>query len=147
MDLKHSIDMTASAETVLHVSKSTDFIKPKDSSTNFEAQNPGTFHSYCIRGWIDWASRYQFNDFVCVFFLLFFSMKTGDFKVYARRWLVLAIFTLYSASNALQWIQYSIIANVIERWVKNSIFSAQTNKWHKLITGCDARTTSGERKK
>lgn len=35
--------MTASAETVIHGSKSTDFIKPKGSSTNLEAQNPGTF--------------------------------------------------------------------------------------------------------
>lgn len=42
MDLKHSTDMTASAETVIHGSKSTDFIKPKGSSTNLEAQNPGT---------------------------------------------------------------------------------------------------------
>lgn len=40
---------------------------------------------------------------------------TGEFRVYTRRWVVLAIFTLYSASNALQWIQYSIIANVVER--------------------------------
>lgn len=34
-------------------------------------------------------------------------------KVYKIRWLILSIFVLYSASNAMQWIQYSIIANVI----------------------------------
>lgn len=33
--------------------------------------------------------------------------------VYKRRWLILGIFVLYSASNAMQWIQYSIIANII----------------------------------
>lgn len=43
--------------------------------------------------------------------------SAGEFKVYKRRWAVLAIFTLYSSSNALQWIQYSIIANIIQKWV------------------------------
>uniref|UniRef100_A0A1B0GKI7 Putative permease of the major facilitator superfamily protein n=1 Tax=Lutzomyia longipalpis TaxID=7200 RepID=A0A1B0GKI7_LUTLO len=41
---------------------------------------------------------------------------SSEFRVYKRRWIVLAIFCLYSASNALQWIQYSIIANIIQRW-------------------------------
>lgn len=39
--------------------------------------------------------------------------KPTEYKLYTRRWLVLAIFVLYSASNAMQWIQYSIIADVI----------------------------------
>ncbi|GJQ67523.1 hypothetical protein Trydic_g8335 [Trypoxylus dichotomus] len=34
-------------------------------------------------------------------------------EVYKIRWLILGIFVLYSASNAMQWIQYSIIANII----------------------------------
>ncbi|KAJ4928789.1 hypothetical protein JOQ06_004414, partial [Pogonophryne albipinna] len=33
-------------------------------------------------------------------------------KLYLRRFAVLAVFCLYSLSNAFQWIQYSIIANV-----------------------------------
>ncbi|KRT86292.1 membrane transporter [Oryctes borbonicus] len=33
--------------------------------------------------------------------------------VYKIRWVILGIFVLYSASNAMQWIQYSIIANII----------------------------------
>lgn len=41
MDLKHSVDMTGSSETYIHASKSTDFIKPKDSSNNLEAHNQG----------------------------------------------------------------------------------------------------------
>lgn len=42
---------------------------------------------------------------------------TGEYKVYARRWIVLAIFVFYSASNAMQWIQFSIIANVVQKYV------------------------------
>ncbi|XP_031342708.1 uncharacterized MFS-type transporter C09D4.1 isoform X2 [Photinus pyralis] len=37
-------------------------------------------------------------------------------KVYKIRWLILAIFVLYSASNAMQWVQYSIIADVIVKY-------------------------------
>ncbi|XP_053684189.1 feline leukemia virus subgroup C receptor-related protein 2 [Sabethes cyaneus] len=44
------------------------------------------------------------------------ALAPGEFKVYKRRWLVLAIFVMYSASNALQWIQYSIIANIVQRY-------------------------------
>lgn len=36
--------------------------------------------------------------------------------VYKTRWLMLGIFVLYSASNAMQWIQYSIISNVIVKY-------------------------------
>ncbi|KAJ9601196.1 hypothetical protein L9F63_000664 [Diploptera punctata] len=36
-----------------------------------------------------------------------------DCKLYKRRWLILLIFVLYSMSNAMQWIQYSIISNII----------------------------------
>ncbi|KFB48526.1 AGAP005839-PA-like protein [Anopheles sinensis] len=44
------------------------------------------------------------------------ALAPGEFRVYKRRWLVLAIFVMYSASNALQWIQYSIIANIVQRY-------------------------------
>uniref|UniRef100_A0A336KTF1 Choline/ethanolamine transporter FLVCR1 n=1 Tax=Culicoides sonorensis TaxID=179676 RepID=A0A336KTF1_CULSO len=40
----------------------------------------------------------------------------GEFRVYKRRWIILGLFVLYSASNALQWIQYSIIANIVQRY-------------------------------
>lgn len=74
MDLKHSTDMTASAETVIHGSKSTDFIKPKGSSTNLEAQNPGTISlphpisELLIRNRLNWAFLLQF---VHIFFSRF----------------------------------------------------------------------------
>lgn len=41
MDLTHSVDITGSSETYIHASKSTDFIKPKDSSNNLETHNQG----------------------------------------------------------------------------------------------------------
>lgn len=34
-------------------------------------------------------------------------------QIYKIRWFVLALFVLYSASNSLQWIQFSIIADVV----------------------------------
>lgn len=37
-------------------------------------------------------------------------------KVYKRRWVILALFVAFSASNAMQWIEYSIIADVISRF-------------------------------
>ncbi|CAK1544367.1 unnamed protein product [Leptosia nina] len=39
-----------------------------------------------------------------------------EYKVYPIRWLVLAIFVLYSASNAMQWIQYSIIQDTVVKY-------------------------------
>ncbi|KAF5296872.1 hypothetical protein FQA39_LY12390 [Lamprigera yunnana] len=37
-------------------------------------------------------------------------------QVYKYRWVVLIIFVFYSASNAMQWIQYSIVADVVEKF-------------------------------
>ncbi|XP_047429526.1 feline leukemia virus subgroup C receptor-related protein 1 isoform X2 [Mugil cephalus] len=37
-------------------------------------------------------------------------------RLYARRFAVLAVFSLYSLVNAFQWIQYSIITNVFTRY-------------------------------
>ncbi|CAL4106107.1 unnamed protein product, partial [Meganyctiphanes norvegica] len=36
-----------------------------------------------------------------------------EFKVYPIRYVILILFVMYSMSNAFQWIQYSIIANII----------------------------------
>lgn len=43
MDLTHSTDLTVTTESYIPGSKSTDFIKPKDSSNNLEAQNQGEY--------------------------------------------------------------------------------------------------------
>ncbi|XP_053981948.1 feline leukemia virus subgroup C receptor-related protein 2-like [Hylaeus volcanicus] len=39
-----------------------------------------------------------------------------DIKVYKRRWLMLGLFILYTATTAFQWIQYSIITNIVSRY-------------------------------
>lgn len=55
-------------------------------------------------------------------------------KVYRRRWLILMIFVLYSASNAMQWIQYSIIANIVMDYYKVSSFSVDMTSMIFMIT-------------
>lgn len=37
-------------------------------------------------------------------------------KVYAIRWVVLGIFVSYSAISAFQWIQFSIISDVVTKY-------------------------------
>lgn len=49
--------------------------------------------------------------------IFFIYLIPGEFRVYKIRWLILGLFVLYSASNALQWIQYSIIANIVQKYV------------------------------
>ena len=51
------------------------------------------------------------------------SQKTGDtissttvYTVYTRRWFILALFVLYSASNAFQWTQLVIITSILEKY-------------------------------
>ncbi|XP_066589928.1 heme transporter FLVCR2-like [Prorops nasuta] len=55
-------------------------------------------------------------------------------KIYKRRWLVLAIFVLYSASNAIQWIQYSIIANIIMRYYNIQSFHVDMTSMAYMVT-------------
>lgn len=42
--------------------------------------------------------------------------QATECRVYSRRWLILFLFVLYSMSNAMQWIQYSIISNIITKF-------------------------------
>jgi len=46
----------------------------------------------------------------------------GQLGEYRRRWLMLALFVLCSCCNALHWIQFSIITNVVTRF-----FSVSSN--------------------
>lgn len=51
-------------------------------------------------------------------------------QVYPIRWLILAIFVMYSCVNAMQWIQYSIITDVV---IKYYGVSAQAVNWTSMI--------------
>ncbi|XP_063221494.1 heme transporter FLVCR2-like [Bacillus rossius redtenbacheri] len=46
-----------------------------------------------------------------------------EHPVYARRWLILAIFVLYSTVNGMQWVQFSIISNIVQRYYGVSSFA------------------------
>lgn len=41
------------------------------------------------------------------------QQRSEKVQVYSMRWLVLGIFVAYSASNSVQWIQFSIISDVV----------------------------------
>lgn len=51
-------------------------------------------------------------------------------KVYSIRWLILFLFVFFSASNAMQWIQYTIISNVIRDYYS---VSADWVNWTSII--------------
>jgi len=55
------------------------------------------------------------EHFEVAFTWLAFYFYFPGYKVYARRWAVLILFVFYSSSNAMQWIQYTIINNIITR--------------------------------
>ena len=42
--------------------------------------------------------------------------NSNQYVVYKTRWLMLLVFVLFSMSNAFQWIQYSIITNIISEY-------------------------------
>ncbi|XP_029163645.1 uncharacterized MFS-type transporter C09D4.1-like [Nylanderia fulva] len=55
-------------------------------------------------------------------------------KIYKKRWLMLVLFVLYSASNGMQWIQYSIIANIVMRYYNVSSFLIDMTSMIYMIT-------------
>lgn len=42
--------------------------------------------------------------------------ELGEIKLYKIRWVIIGIFVLYAAVSAVQWVQYSIITNIIVRY-------------------------------
>lgn len=47
---------------------------------------------------------------------LILDVKNPSYTVYKIRWFTLGLFVLYSASNSLQWTQYTIISDIIVRY-------------------------------
>jgi FLVCR family feline leukemia virus subgroup C receptor-related protein len=41
---------------------------------------------------------------------------SGDCREYRKRWFMLAMFVLCTCSNAMHWVQYSIISNITTRY-------------------------------
>uniref|UniRef100_A0A2S2PT36 Choline/ethanolamine transporter FLVCR1 n=1 Tax=Schizaphis graminum TaxID=13262 RepID=A0A2S2PT36_SCHGA len=55
-------------------------------------------------------------------------------KLYKRRWLMLILFVLCSMINAVQWIQYSIISNVIIKFYNVSSFAVDFTSIIYMVT-------------
>ncbi|XP_014220220.1 feline leukemia virus subgroup C receptor-related protein 2 [Trichogramma pretiosum] len=55
-------------------------------------------------------------------------------KIYKRRWVVLGIFVLYSACNAMQWIQYSIITDIVKQYYDVGEFAVYMTSMIYMIT-------------
>lgn len=44
------------------------------------------------------------------------NQKNLEIKAYKTRWIILAVYVLYTSINAYQWIEYSIITNIVVRY-------------------------------
>jgi len=63
-------------------------------------------------------------------------------KVYRRRWLTLIIYMIYTGTNTYQWIEYSIITNVVTRY--SHIFPRPTSDLeHPTVNILFLRVSSG----
>lgn len=51
-------------------------------------------------------------------------------RVYKRRWMIVFLFSVYSLSNAYQWIQYGIISNIIMKFYNVEAFAVD---WLSMI--------------
>lgn len=58
------------------------------------------------------------------------QISPDKIQVYPIRWLVLAIFVAYSASNAIQWTQFSIISDVVTKYYE---IDATLVDWTSLV--------------
>lgn len=48
------------------------------------------------------------------------KQKIVEYKLYKERWIILALFTAYAINGAVQWIQFSIIANLVVEYYQVS---------------------------
>ncbi|XP_070511489.1 choline/ethanolamine transporter flvcr2b isoform X2 [Cardiocondyla obscurior] len=62
------------------------------------------------------------------------SFRPQEIRVYKRRWQILILFVVYSASNAMQWIQYSIISNIIMKYYNVSDYTVDMTSMIYMIT-------------
>ena len=60
--------------------------------------------------------------------------QKSECKLYRRRWFILILFVVYSMSNAMQWIQYSIIANIVTKYYKVSSFAVDWTSMIYMVT-------------
>lgn len=62
------------------------------------------------------------------------NVTTIDCKLYKRRWSMLILFVMCSMANAVQWIQYSIITNVIMKFYDVTSFDVNLTSIVYMVT-------------
>lgn len=60
--------------------------------------------------------------------------QKSEVRLYKRRWLILIIFVFYSMSNAMQWIQYSIISNIVQKYYNVTSFAVDWTSMIYMVT-------------
>lgn len=54
------------------------------------------------------------------------QQQQQSLKLYKTRWMILAVYMVYSMANAVHWIQYSIISNITGKFYGVSNFAIDT---------------------
>ncbi|XP_011697115.1 PREDICTED: uncharacterized MFS-type transporter C09D4.1 isoform X1 [Wasmannia auropunctata] len=62
------------------------------------------------------------------------TQPAQEIKVYKKRWLILILFVVYSASNSMQWIEYSIITNIVTKYYGVSDYTVDMTSMIYMIT-------------
>lgn len=62
------------------------------------------------------------------------TQPAQEIKVYKKRWLILILFVVYSASNSMQWIEYSIITNIVMKYYGVSDYTVDMTSMIYMIT-------------
>ncbi|KAI4454467.1 major facilitator superfamily protein-related [Holotrichia oblita] len=60
--------------------------------------------------------------------------QLGEIKLYRIRWLIISIFVLYAAVSSLQWVQYSIITNIIVKYYGVSSVAVDWTSMISMVT-------------
>lgn len=62
------------------------------------------------------------------------EVQRSEVRLYKKRWFILTIFVFYSMSNAMQWIQYSIIANIVQKYYNVESFAVDWTSMIYMVT-------------
>ncbi|XP_041475060.1 feline leukemia virus subgroup C receptor-related protein 2-like [Lytechinus variegatus] len=97
------VESTATMETVIFDDDSVSYKKLEDGAAVFD--DPEIKPMMTSNGDVDKAAQVKTRNV---------SVSSANYtRLYKRRWLMLGLFCMLSMSNAFQWIQYSVIGNVL----------------------------------
>ena len=78
------------------------------------------------------CSEFEFLE--CASTISFKIFQEVHYTVSSRRWLVLALFVLYSSSNSFQWTQLVIITNILEKYYQVSTLAISWTSMIYMVT-------------